>query len=29
MESFSIQNRSISIVAKRNSGKSVLVKYLL
>ena len=29
MQSFSIQNKSISVVAKRNSGKSVLVKYLL
>ena len=29
MESFTIQNKSISIVAKRNSGKSCLVKYLL
>ena len=29
MQTFTILNQSISIVAKRNSGKSILVKYLL
>ena len=29
MENFSIKNRTITIIAKRNSGKSYLLKYLL
>ena len=29
MDSFTLQNKSISVIAKRNSGKSVLIKYLL
>ena len=29
MESFTLQNKAISIIAKQNSGKSVLIRYLL
>ena len=29
MDNFSLQNKAISIVSKRNSGKSILVKYLI
>ena len=29
MDNFSIQNKAIIIIAKRNSGKSEIVKYLV